>query len=102
MEDYLKYYHGPLNRLLQVVLSDLSAPKYIAGCKALGIVDKIVTGSLCQHLGAKMSSTYSKMHTLFEECGQHAKCVIDRENGLFDDHKCKNDIVADKLFQPAF
>ena len=46
MEDYLKFHHGPLNRLLQAVLSDLSVPKYIAGCKALGIIDKIVTGPL--------------------------------------------------------
>ena len=107
MEDYLKFYHGPLNRLLQAVLSDLSVPKYIAGCKALGIIDKIVTGPLWHHLvhsGAtilKMSSTYSKIHTLFEEWGQDAQCVIDRENGLIDDHKCKNDIVAEKLFQPT-
>ena len=41
------------------------------------------------------------MHTLFEECVQ---CVIDREKSLFDvdDDQCKNDIVADKLFQPRF
>ena len=36
MMDYLKCSHGQLNRLLQAVLSDLSSPKYIAGCKALG------------------------------------------------------------------
>ena len=107
MENYLKFYHGPLNRLLQAVLSDLSVPKYIAGCKALGIIDKIVTGPLWRHLVhsgvtiLEMSSTYSKMHALFEEWGQDAPCVIDREKGLFDDHECKNDIVADKLFQPT-
>ena len=107
MEDYLKFYHGPLNRLLQAVLSDLSVPKYIAGCKALGIIDKIVTGPLWRHLAhsgvtiLEMSSTYSKMHALFEEWGQDAQCVIDREKGLFDDDQCKNDIVADKLFQPT-
>ena len=107
MENYLKFYHGPLNRLLQAVLSDLSVPKYNAGCKALGIIDKIVTGPLWRHLVhsgvtiLEMSSTYSKMHALFEEWGQDAQCVIDREKGLFDDHECKNDIVADKLFQPT-
>ena len=107
MENYLKFYHGPLNRLLQAVLSDLSVPKYIAGCKALGIIDKIVTGPFWRHpvhsgvTILEMSSTYSKMHALFEEWGQDAQCVIDREKGLFDDHECKNDIVADKLFQPT-
>ena len=47
MED-LKFYHGPPNRLLQ---ADFSVPKYIAGCKALGIIDKIVIGPLWRHLG---------------------------------------------------
>ena len=85
MENYLKFHHGPLNRLLQAVLSDLSVPKYIAGCKALGIIDKIVTGPLWRHLVhsggtiLEMSSTYSKMHALFEEWGQDAQGVIDRE-----------------------
>ena len=46
MMDYLKCSHGQLNRLLQAVLSDLSSPKYIAGCKALGIIDKVITGPL--------------------------------------------------------
>ena len=56
------------------------------------------------HSGAtilEMSSTYSKLHALFEEWGQDAQCVIDREKSLFDDDQCKNDIVADKLFQPT-
>ena len=46
MVDYLKHCHGQLNRLLQAVLSDLSVPKYIAACKALDIIDKVVTGPL--------------------------------------------------------
>ena len=41
------------------------------------------------------------MHALFEEWGQDAQCVIDREKDLFDDDQCRNDIVADKLFQPT-
>ena len=41
------------------------------------------------------------MHALFEEWGQDAQCVIDQEKGLFDDDQCRNDIVADKLFQPT-
>lgn len=73
----------------------------------MGIIDKIVMGPLLWdlvHSGAiilEMSSTYSKMHALFEEWGQDAQCVIDREKGLFDDDQCKNNIVEDKLFQPT-
>ncbi len=41
-EEYLK--NHPLNRLLQSVLSDLRVAHHIAGCKALGLIDKFVIG----------------------------------------------------------
>ena len=45
MMHYLNQCHGDsLNRLLQAVLNDLHSPHLIAGCKALGIIDKLVTG----------------------------------------------------------
>ena len=84
MVDYLKYSHGQLNRLLQAVLSDLGVPKYIAGCKALGIIDKIVTGPLWRHLMQStvsilnMSNVYAKME-MFEKWGQDAQSVLERE-----------------------
>ena len=34
------------NQLLRAVLSDIQVPEYLAGCKALGLVNKIVTGPL--------------------------------------------------------
>ena len=45
METYLlHHYHGTLNHLLQAVLSDLQVSHFVAGIRALGIIDKIVTG----------------------------------------------------------
>ena len=35
------------NQLLRAVLSDIHIPEYVAGCKALGLVNKIITGPLC-------------------------------------------------------
>ena len=34
------------NQLLRAVLADVKVPEYLAGCKALGLVNKIVTGPL--------------------------------------------------------
>jgi hypothetical protein len=44
-EKYLVQHHnGPLNALLRFVLNDFHVAKHIAGCKALGIIDKLITG----------------------------------------------------------
>ena len=105
MMDYLKCSHGQLNRLLQAVLSDLSSPKYIAGCKALGIIDKVITGPLWRYLMQsttsilKMSEVYSMMERKLEEWGQDAQCVIEREEFLFeDDQPDMDDNVTNALF----
>ena len=37
---------GQANCLLQAVLADLKNPVYTSGCRALGIIDKAVTGPL--------------------------------------------------------
>lgn len=50
MLDYLLNHHGNHNRLLQSVMKDLRSPYLIAGCKALGIIDKLVTGSFWRYL----------------------------------------------------
>ena len=34
------------NRLLKAVLDDIQIPEYLAGCKALGLVNKLITGPL--------------------------------------------------------
>ena len=47
MVQYLTLHHAaPLNQLLQAVLKDIQCPYLIAGCKALGIIDKIVFGDV--------------------------------------------------------
>lgn len=34
------------NQLLRAVFNDIQVPEYLAGCKALGLVNKIITGPL--------------------------------------------------------
>ena len=66
--------HGKnANLLLQAVLSDLKQPFIIAGCRALGLIDKIVTGPLWRKLIEspssilQMSSVYSRIKAKFNE-----------------------------------
>ncbi len=45
MLNYLTQSHGnTLNRLLQSVLNDLQASHLLVGCRASGIIDKLITG----------------------------------------------------------
>ena len=34
------------NQLLRAVLSDIQISEYVAGCKALGLINKVITGPL--------------------------------------------------------
>lgn len=45
MVDFLEK-RGDLNRLLNAVYGDLQIPQYVGGCKALGIINKLITGPL--------------------------------------------------------
>lgn len=72
IEKYLLYHHnGPLNLLLQSVLRDIHVrvPKYIAGCKALGIIDKVITGPFWRKLESTQLSILdmSEIYTMMKE-----------------------------------
>ena len=106
MEAYLRHHHpSALNRLLQAVLSDLQVSHYVVGIRALGIIDKVVTGPFWRHLESssvsilEMSDTYSKMKNKFEEWSKDAQVVMDNEELLFADFTNIDDSVSKVLFQ---
>ena len=108
METYLLHHHpGTLNRLLQAVLSDLQVSHFVAGIRALGIIDKIFTRSFWRHLESssvsilKMSDTYSKMKDKFEKWSKDAQIVMDNEDLLFPSFTNNDESVAKVLFQSA-
>ena len=55
------------NQLLRVVNQDIEVPEYVAGCKALGLVNKIVTGPLWRVLESDVSIL--DMNDRFQTCG---------------------------------
>ena len=73
MIEYIESLHGhQANHLLQAVLDDLKQSVYISGCRALGLVDKAVTGPLWRKLEESnisvldMSTYYTEMKAKFD------------------------------------
>ena len=70
------------NQLLRAVLSDIQVPQYLAGCKALGLINKMVTGPLWCVLESRdvsildMNDRYQKLKSCFEEWSRDATCVL--------------------------
>ena len=84
MVSFIETTHGKeANRLLRTVLSDIKNPVYICGCRALGLVDKIVTGPLWRKLQEssvsvlKMSDVYCELKAKFDGWSKDASNVID-------------------------
>lgn len=79
MITFIESVHGNhANRLLQAVLADLKNPVYIAGCRALGLIDKVITGPLWRKLKEpsisvlQMSHVYSEMKNKFDSWNNDA------------------------------
>ena len=73
---------GAVNQLLWAVIADLTVPEYIAGCRALGLVSKCVTGSLWRLLASPdvsildMSHWYQHMPDMFEVWSNDGSQVV--------------------------
>ena len=88
---FIESVHGKeANRLLQAVLSDLKDPVNIAGCRALGLIDKVVTGPLWRKLVEtsasvlQMSSVYSRVRTKFDVWSQDSYSILQGSEFLED------------------
>ena len=106
MLHYLTTSHGSLNLLLQAVLADLKVPQYLAGCRALGMIDKLITGPLWRHLQLTstsiltMSEVYTYMMEKFEEWGDDAQVIVEGCANLLPQHET-SDNVYNALFTEA-
>ena len=70
------------NRQLIAVLEDLKNPVYMAGCRAVWLVDKVITGPLWRKLKEstisvlQMSNVYSEMKNKFDSWSNDANGLI--------------------------
>ena len=53
VNDFFKNVWQTPNQLLKAVSADLAVPEHLAGCKALGIINKVITGPLWRVLEDK-------------------------------------------------
>ena len=107
MVRFIESIHGvKANQLLQSVLRDLKTPNLIAGCRALGLVDKIITGPLWRKLVSKsmsvlsMGATYCKIKEKFDLWSEDASSLIDGSAICVPDIDVHKDTVWESLVQP--
>ena len=106
MVRFIKSVHGmQANQLLQSVIIDLKNPNLIAGCRALGLIDKIVTGPLWRKLVSKsvsvlsMGATYCKIKEKFDLWSEDASSLIDGSAICIADIDIHKDFVWEALVQ---
>jgi hypothetical protein len=93
------------NKLLKAVYYDLEVSSFLAGCRALGLINKFITGPLWRVLEKEdvsfmdMSARYQRLLECFEEWAQDSTPVLTGEAVVFDDVKLKKDLCYEKLIK---
>lgn len=106
MISYIETVHGnQANRLIQAVHNDLKNPGYIAGCRALGLIDKVITGPLWRKLTESsisvlhMSDVYCEMKCKFDVWKKDATRLTKGEEFLDSAGKVHKDEVWKALVE---
>ena len=95
------------NQLLRAVFSDVKVPEYRAGCKALGLVNKIVTGPLWRVLETQdisildMNEKFCHLKSSLEQWSQDALPVLTGEAILYNDFPPTKDQIFESLVAPS-
>lgn len=104
MQKFIESVHGKeANRLLKAVLHDLKNPLYIAACRALGLIDKIVTGPLWRKIQDSsvsvldMGPVYCELLEKCDSWGVDAQCFIEGSAVLETANKIHVDDVWKEL-----
>ena len=94
------------NQLLKAVLQDLRIPEHLAGCRALGLVNKYVTGPLWRVLESKyitvldMNSRFKTLMSCLDKWALDASEILSGEALLYDDFPPSKDAIYDSLLTP--
>ena len=107
MEKFLVDVWQTPNKLLQAVLADIKVPEFIAGCKALGLINKIITGPLWRVIESKdlsildMNHHYQLLVHSIERWSHDASSVVSCETVLFSDFPPSDDHITRALAAPS-
>ena len=95
------------NQLLRAVLADIQVPEYVAGCKALGLINKIITGPLWRVLECSdvsildMNEWYQRLKFCLDEWACNAMVVLSGEAILYSDIPPVEDAIFSSLITPS-
>ena len=98
---------GTPNRLLRAILEDVTDDINVAGIKALGLIDKHVTGPLWRILESgihivDVPQYYNKLHQFIRSCTEtNVDTFMTGENVPFDRDLIKKDDVWHALVTPS-
>ena len=98
---------GTPNRLHAAVRDDLRKTQYLAACRALGIVDKLITAPLWRILAsrtatiASVSTTYTSLHDALLILKDDASPLLDGSARPLKDATITMDKVHQELFTPG-
>ena len=94
------------NRLLGAVFDDLKVKAFVAGCRALGLISKLVTAPVWRILENKevhvldMSKHYQHLVNCFEKWAADASGVLKGEAVVFEGQRIENDEIFSHLIEP--
>ena len=103
---FLSDAHGTTNKLLQAVHADVVVPELLAGCRALGLFRKLVTGPLWRVLESRqttvaaMSNVYQSVVDNLCDWSKDASSLLDGSAKCFSGAKVMMDAVFDALTAP--
>jgi len=88
------------------VFDNIQVPQYLAGCKALGIINKYISGPLWRKLESKisiieMSRAYQDMYNKFKEWANDSSDLLTGNDLLFPDIPLKEGDVLTELLSPS-
>ena len=95
------------NQLLKAVLADLRVPEHLAGCRALGLINKFVTGPLWRVLESKsisildMNERFQTLLSCLDKWALDASSLLSGEALLYDDFRPSQDAISDCLLTPS-
>ncbi|KAJ8017739.1 hypothetical protein HOLleu_44637 [Holothuria leucospilota] len=95
--------HGVPNRLLRAVKEDLEDIIHVAGCRALGIIDKLITGPFWRVLEkdepyVALNDRFHHMQIKFQEWAEEATPLLNEER-LFQDVEVHKDCLYKAVFK---
>nr|XP_054753364.1 uncharacterized protein LOC129259117 [Lytechinus pictus] len=96
--------HKDDNELMKGVHADLVIKQFIAGARALGLIDKVVTGPLWRTINEKghiadMNDRYRVIHQGFSRWSDDSSQFMRGKDILFDDIDIKKDEIYHSLVQ---